>query len=150
MVMKDTDAGPNTIQLLVVADTWCDAKQACEEVWETLRERRGKVFVISPALTGRLRPLGSDIDTEFAAAERRLDDVVAQLREHGYVASGRVGDDDPLLAIKDALVHFQADEILVVTTAATDEIWRERKLVEQATDLGPPVSCVRVAEAAVQ
>ena len=148
--MNDTNTQPDTIQLLVVADTWCDAEQACEEVWENLRERRGKVFVISPALTRRLHTLVSDIDQEYAAAERRLNDVLAQLRERGYIASGRVGDQDPLLAIKDALFFFRADQILVVTTAATDETWRERKLVERATDLGLPVSCVRVAEAAIQ
>ena len=55
--MNDTNTRPDTIQLLVVADTWCDAEQACEEVWENLRERPGKVFVISPALTGRLHTL---------------------------------------------------------------------------------------------
>ncbi len=148
--MNDTNTRPDTIQLLVVADTWCDAEQACEEVWENLRERRGKVFVISPALTGRLHTLVSDIDQEYSAAERRLNDVLAQLRERGYIASGRVGDQDPLLAIKDALFFFRADQILVVTTAATEETWRERKLVERATDLGLPVSCVRVAEAAIQ
>ena len=114
------------------------------------RVQRGKVFVISPALTGRLHTLVSDIDQEYAAAERRLNDVLAQLRERGYIASGRVGDQDPLLAIKDALFFFRPDQILVVTTAATDETWRERKLVERATDLGLPVSCVRVAEAVVQ
>jgi hypothetical protein len=148
--MNETNTRPDTIQLLVVADTWCDAEQACEEVWENLRERRGKVFVISPALTGRLHTLVSDIDHEYAAAERRLNDVLAQLRERGYIASGRVGDQDPLLAIKDALFFFRPHQILVVTTAATDETWRERKLVERATDLGLPVSCVRVAEAATQ
>ena len=100
--MNETNTRPDTIQLLVVADTWCDAEQACEEVWENLREERGKVFVISPALTGRLHTLVSDIDHEYAAAERRLNDVLAQLRERGYIASARIGDQDPLLAIKDA------------------------------------------------
>ncbi len=150
MVMNDGNTRPNTMQLLVVADTWCDAEHACEEVWGTLGERRGKVFVISPALTGRLHTLASDIDQESAAAKRRLNDVLTQLRDRGYIASGRVGDQDPLRAIKDALFDFRADAILVVTTAATDETWSERKLVQRATDLGLPVSCVRVAEAAVQ
>ena len=150
MVMNDTNTGPDTIQLLVVADTWCDAERACEKVWETLRDRRGKVFVISPVLTGRLHTLTSDIDKESAAAKRRLNDVLTQLRDRGYIASGRVGDQDPLRAIKDALFDFRANAILVVTTAATDEIWSERNLVERGTDLGLPVSCVRVAEAAVQ
>jgi len=148
--MNETNTRRDTIQLLVVADTWCDAGQACEEVWETLGEQRGKVFVVSPALTGRVHTLVSDIDQELAAAERRLNRVLTQLRERGYIASGRVGDQDPLLAIKDALFFFQADEILVVTTAATDETWGERRLVERAIRLGPSVSCVRVAEAAVQ
>jgi GABA permease len=150
MVMNDTNIRPDRIQLLLVADTWCDAEHACEKVWETLGERPGKVFVISPVITGRLHSLADDIDKESAAAQRRLNDVLTQLRDRGYIASGRVGDEDPLRAIKDTLFDFRADAILVVTTAATDETWSERKLVERATNLGLPVSCVRVAEAAVQ
>jgi GABA permease len=147
MVTKDTGTGLEALQLLVVADTWCDPQHACDEVWQTLRNRRGKVFVVTPALTGRLHSLVSDIDQELAAAEQRLNQVLTQLRERGYIAGGRVGDQDPLLAVKDPLYQFQADEILVVATTATDESWVERSLLERATDLGLPVSCVRVAEA---
>jgi hypothetical protein len=149
VAMSDAKTGTDTIQLLVVPDTWCDAEHAFEEVWETSREGRGKVFVINPVLAGRVHTLASDIDKEFAAAGRRLKGVLTRLREHGYIASGRVGDQDPLLAIKDALLHFRADEILVVTPAATDEAWRDQTFVDRDTDLRPSVSCGRVAEAAV-
>jgi hypothetical protein len=38
-----------------------------------------------------------------------------------------------------------ADEIVIVTTDATEENWRKRDLVEKANALGLPVSCLRVA-----
>ncbi len=138
MAASDTDTVRQTIELLV-ADTWCDAQSACDEVWQTFGERPERIFVVAPAITGRLHALASDIDQERAAAERRLNDVLTQLRERGYIAGGKVGDEDPVLAIKDSLHQFRADEILVVATAATDENWRERKLLSRATGpLGHP------------
>lgn len=146
MAVSGTDTVREQIQLLVVADTWCVPQHACNEVWQTLGDRPGKIYVVTPALTSRLHTLTSDLDHELAAAEQRMNEVLTQLRERGYIANGRVGDEDPLLAINDTLFFFPADEILVVTTAATDESWRERRLLERASDLGLPVSCVRVAE----
>jgi hypothetical protein len=143
--MNERDMGRETVQMLVVADTWCDASTACDEVWRSIGERQGTIFVVSPALAGRLHSLVSDTDHELAAAEARLKSVLMQLREHGHVAGGTVGDEDPLVAIGDALRQFPAEEILVVTTTATDQNWRERGLFERATGLGLPVSCVLVA-----
>ena len=148
MAAGDTDTVREKIRLLVVADTWCDAQSACDAVWQTIGERPGRIFVVAPTLTGRLHALVSDIDQERAAAERRLNDVLTQLRERGYIARGKVGDEDPVLAIEDSLYRFRADEILVVATAATDENWRARRLSERVTTFGLPVSCVRVAAAA--
>ena len=150
MAVNDINAGRQTIALLVVADTWCEAESVCAEVWQALGHRQQTVLVVSPGLTSRLQSLTSDIDQGRADAERRLDSVVAQLRRHGYVASGTVGDENPAVAIEDALRNHQADEILIVTTETTDENWRERKLVERATALGLPVACVRVARAVME
>jgi len=97
MTASDTDAVREKIQLLVVADTWCDAPSACDEVWQTIGERPGRIFVVTPPITGRLHTLVSDIDQERVAAERRLNDVLTQLRERGYIAGGKVGDEDPAI-----------------------------------------------------
>lgn len=140
----DTKTVRKTVKMLIVADTWCDAGSACDEVWRRIGEQQVTVFVVSPALTSRVHSLVSDFDQEFEAAEQRLNGLLAELREHGYIASGRVGDEDPLRAIKDALYQFEPDELLIVTTSAMDENWRERRLLERAADLGVPVSCVRV------
>lgn len=146
MAASDTDTVRQRIQLLVVADTWCDAQSTCDEVWQTIGERPGRIFVVAPAITGEVHALLSDIDRERAAAERRLNDVLTQLRERGYIAVGKVGDDDPVLAIKDSLYEFRADAILVVATAATDTSWHERRFLGRATGLGVPVSYVRVSK----
>ena len=61
MTASDTDAVREKIQLLVVADTWCYAESACDEVWQTIGERPGRIFVVTPTITGRLHALVSDI-----------------------------------------------------------------------------------------
>ena len=59
MAAIDTDTVREKIQLLVVADTWCDAQSACDEVWQTIGERPGRIFVVAPAITGRLHDCGA-------------------------------------------------------------------------------------------
>ena len=148
-MMNSRNVVRQTIQLLVVADTWCDTRSVCDQVWQTIEDRRqGRIFVVSPALTGRLHSLVSDIDHELAAAERRLNGVLAELHEHGFAANGRVGDEDPVIAIEDVLLQFVTKHILVVTTPASAENWRERRLLERASAFGIPLACVQVGKTA--
>jgi hypothetical protein len=132
------------LRLLLVADARCDAKAACDVVPEIVADRGANVLVVSPARTTRLHSLVSDSDHEFVAAIRRLDRVLGELRKHGIVAIGTVGDEDPLLAIEDALQHFAADEVAVFTTDAANENWREHRLIEKGAALGLPLSCIHV------
>jgi hypothetical protein len=67
--------------------------------------------------------------------------------KHGIAATGTVGDEDPLLAIENALHQFAADEVAVFTTDTTDaanENWREQRLIEKAPALRLPLSWIRV------
>ena len=134
---------PQTLSLLLVADAWCDAKSMCKHVSSAILDRPANVFVVSPALTGRLHSLASDIDGAIAAAEVRLNAVIDELRASGVAAEGSVGDEDPLLAIKDSLHEFPATEILVVTDSSHQN-WRERHAGERLAALGLPFSVVQV------
>lgn len=134
---------PQRTSLLLVADAWCDAKSMCTHVSDAIRDRPANVFVVSPALTGRLHSLVSDIDGAIAAAGVRLNAVLDELRAAGVAAEGSVGDEDPLLAIKDSLYEFPATEILVVTDSSHQN-WRERHVIERLTALGLPFSFVQV------
>jgi pimeloyl-ACP methyl ester carboxylesterase len=114
----------------------------CEAVAQEI-EQPAKVFVVSPALTGRLRSLASDIDGAVAAAEQRLKAVLCELRSAGLAARGSVGDEDPLLAIEDTLREFTPTEILIVTSDSSHENWRERHIRQRVAALGLPVRFVQ-------
>jgi hypothetical protein len=128
--------------LLLVADAWCDAKSVCEAVAQEIGHP-AKVFVVSPALTGRLQSLASDIDGAVAAAEQRLKAVLGELRSAGFAVRGSVGDEDPLLAIEDTLREFTPAKILIVTSNSSHENWRERHIRQRVAALGLPVSFVQ-------
>jgi hypothetical protein len=72
-------------------------------------------------------------DTRRAAAGRRLDRTLAQLREAGIAAHGLVVDTDPLNAVKDGLAVLEppADEILVSTHPVQKSGWLRRDLISQ-------------------
>jgi hypothetical protein len=125
-------------ELLLVADGWCDAKGVCDAVAQEIGHP-ANVFVVSPALTGRLQSLASDIDGAVAAAGQRLEAVLDELRSAGFAVRGSVGDEDPLLAIEDALREFMPTEILIVTNDCSHENWRERHIRQRVAALGLPV-----------
>lgn len=103
-------------RLLVVAnETLATGTEPVREVVARRPDgRRLEVLVVAPALCGRLERWTSD-DRPRRAAEQRLRGYLAVLAARGIRAEGVVGDDDPLLAIDDALEMFDADEVLVAT-----------------------------------
>lgn len=109
-----------------------------EELLAILREKSAdvdeRVRVVCPALNSQLRHWASDEDGARAAAQRRLDASLEQLRGHGITAEGEVGDSDPLQAIEDALRTFGADEIVISTHPEGRSNWLERNIVGLARD----------------
>ena len=85
------------------------------------------VCVIAPALTSRLHSWVSDIDAEYREADERMKMLVTGIDSAGPAVSGRVGDEDPLQAVADALVEFPADALIIGVHAADDANWRERR-----------------------
>jgi hypothetical protein len=65
-------------------------------------------------------------------AALRLAAGLESLSAAGIDADGHVGDPDPLLAIADALFHFDADEIVIATPPPGRLHWLTRDLVERA------------------
>ena len=114
-------------------------------------EERGhtELLLVCPALAGsRLQHLASDIDDARREAESRLHRSLAALRDAGFSASGRVGDEDPLAAAKDALASFGADEVIISTHPPARSRWLERGVVEQIRrDVSLPITHVVVEHA---
>ena len=94
-----------------------------------------EVLVVAPALNSRLRHWTSDEDRARSQAQERLDASLAALEAEGIHAQGRVGDDDPLQALEDALRTFGADEIIVSTHPPGRSNWLERGVVRRVREL---------------
>src|SRR5690349_20158036 len=104
------------------------------------------VIVIAPAMekTPLQHALG-DVDAAAREAGRRLDASLAELSGAGISALGEVGDSDPVIAAKDALRKYPADEILIVAHADDQARWFEAGLFERAQEeLYPPLRLVAI------
>ena len=91
-----------------------------------------EVRVVAPTLTTRLQSWVSDIDGAASAADERMQAIVGSIESTGQrAAAGNVGDEDPLLAIEDALAEFQADALILAAHTPDAESWHERGLRER-------------------
>lgn len=96
----------------------------------------------SPALLERLRACMAEGDCEFhvvvparhpyglwsegqviAAAEERLAEAMAEYQRMGATVTGEVGDASPVLAVVDALLGRQFDEIILSTHSPGVSRW---------------------------
>jgi hypothetical protein len=134
---------PDPHRLLVLADARCPGDRICDSVAARLAGRDADVLVVAPVLASPLHYLADDEDAERHEAEKRLAAVVTGLRRRGLHVEGRIGDDDPLQALGDALAEFPAGEALLVTSA--DGHWLEGSLFERARRLVPVLERVDAA-----
>ena len=82
------------------------------------------VRVVAPlAQLSRLQWLANDEDRERVAAAQRADRVANQVTAAADTVASDT--DDVILAIKDALQEFAADEILIVTSPDGHKSWLE-------------------------
>ena len=64
-----------------------------------------------------------DEDEAEAAAQERLDQVLARLKAMGVAATGEVGSKDPVAAVHDALRSHAAEEIILSTLPVRVSRW---------------------------
>src|SRR5918912_2833879 len=93
-----------------------------------------EVLVVAPALSSRKRFLLADPDPAIERAEAVQEETVERLDEEGVDAAGDTGESDPLLALQDALVTYDADEVVLFTHSGGKLNWLEDGLVEQANE----------------
>jgi hypothetical protein len=132
-------------RILVIANETVGGHTLRSAILERSLGVREEVLVVTPALNSPIRHWVSDDDGARAAAQRRLEESLAQLAEAGVEARGEVGDGDPLQAIEDALRTFGADEIIISTHPEGRSNWLERGIVENARERFPvPITHVVV------
>jgi hypothetical protein len=93
-----------------------------------------EVLVVAPALNSKKRFFLADPDPAIERAEQVQEETVERLDEGGIDAAGDTGEEDPLLALQDALVTYDADEIVLFTHSGGKRNWLEDGLVEQAKE----------------
>jgi GABA permease len=99
-----------------------------------------EVLVVAPALNTKKRFFLADPDPAIERADAVQEETVERLSEQGIDAAGDTGEEDPLLALQDALVSYDADEIVLFTHAGGKQNWLEDGLVERAKQrFDPPV-----------
>jgi len=107
-----------------------------------------EVLVVAPALNTKTRFFLADPDPAIDRAQQVQEETVERLEEGGVDAapSATAGEEEPLLALQDALATYPADEIVLFTHAGGDRNWQEEGLIDQAKERfgGTPVRHVVV------
>jgi hypothetical protein len=134
------------MHVLVVANETVTGRKLIEAV-ERRRDGDLRVTVICPVNQPE-RGYVVYQDTRRAAAGRRLDKTLAQLREEGISAHGLVVETDPVTAVRDAIHQLEppVDEVIVATHPVQKSGWLRRNVVDRirgAAD-GRPVEHVVV------
>ncbi len=93
-----------------------------------------EVLVVAPALNSKTRFFLADPDPAIDRAQDVQEETVERLGEGGIDAAGGTGEEDPLLALQDALVTYDADEIVLFTHPGGKSNWLEEGLVDQAKE----------------
>jgi hypothetical protein len=116
-------------------------------VMERDRASPASFHVVVPATPTRDHLMWSEGEASVVAL-RRLDDALGWMRAVDATATGEVGDASPALAVADALLHGEFDEILVSTLPAGPSRWIRQDLPRRlARRTGLPVTHVVAADA---
>ena len=93
------------------------------------------VMVLAPARIGFLDRWASDVEGARRAAQHNLVITVASLAKAGIAAEARVGDEDFVQAVEDALGDFAATEVIMVTGSDEDDPHAARGAAELGSRL---------------
>jgi non-heme chloroperoxidase len=136
-----TNGGPPAKRILIITNEAVANPARVPDVVADQVRRADAVRVVAPALTSRLHSWVSDVDAEYREADERMRMLVSGIDASGPVVSGEIGDEDPLLAVADALVEFPADALILGVHASNDANWRERRFSKKVRErFGLPVT----------
>jgi nucleotide-binding universal stress UspA family protein len=123
-------------RIIAVAAEPIDAQVLRQAVGDREAEQ-AEVLVVAPALDSKVRFWMSDPDPGIERAEQVAEESAERMGEQGVDAVPDTGEPDPLQAIQDALVTFEADAIVLCTHPGGQENWREEGLVDKARERFP-------------
>ena len=118
-------------RVLVVIDEACPSHALCSAIRRSAAREPVEALVIAPAHGSPATQWYVDEDAARADATHRLRGCVACLTGDGIRTRARLSDPDPVLAIRDALHDFAADEIHLITAPQRASGWLRPNVVER-------------------
>lgn len=124
---------------------------ATEALRDAVRARAARgpatFHLVVPAHPHGLHKVVDPQDGDAGAAERTLAEALPLLSEAvGAKVTGHVGDDEPLMAIEDAINRAPYDELIISTLPRRLSRWLRLDLVSKARGTGLPVTHVEASE----
>jgi hypothetical protein len=132
-------------RLLVVVGRPVEDAAALAEIARDARAGEGdaaEVLILAPARIGFLDRWASDVEEARRRAQRNLVITVASLAKVGVAADARVGDEDLVQAVEDAVGGFAASEVILVAGGDDEEAARAARELESR--LEPRFRCLLV------
>ena len=118
-----TDPSDARRTILIVANETLASPSLASAVAERLSAGRCAFHVVVPATPVGTHLLTWDEDEAIAAAHDRLEAVLDRLRALGAEAEGEIGNRDPVIAVGDAMLGRDVDEIILSTLPESRSRW---------------------------
>jgi nucleotide-binding universal stress UspA family protein len=132
-------------RLLFVADTAVADVDELPPAVRTVIDEAAEVYVLTPALPGRLAWLADDVDRFRHLADERLDTVLGHMHSIDAHVSGVALRGSVLTVIADAVAEFQPDHMLIALRSSEHVNWQEHKLIARIEErFGLPVTTYAV------
>ena len=121
-------------RLLVIANETLESPKVIDELRYWAEGAGAEIEVVVPIQRRGLlsRFTGGDDSAARERARGRLDRMLAALGDAGFVPSGRLGDEDPLLALADAAAEISPDAVVISTHPAGRSRWLQSELITRA------------------
>jgi hypothetical protein len=133
-------------RVLVLANRTADSPQLRDALLERRDQGPIAVTLLVPAAWEAQDPHGG-----METGRRRVRAALHNLRDTGLEVQCRVGDADPITALREAWDPDRYDEVIVSTLPSRVSKWLQIDLPRRAQRItGGPVTHVEAAEAAVQ
>jgi len=131
-------------QLLAIVTEDLEGPEPIEQIRRYVDGDGVELRVVVPAIEATpFRHTLGDVDEPRHDAEQRLERCLRALERSGIVASGEVGDPDPVQSAQDALLKAPADEVLIFEHEQAQARWFENGLLERAQEgIEPPLHMV--------
>src|SRR3954451_1278663 len=117
-------------RLLFVSDAAVADVDELPPVVRAIIDAAIEVYVLTPALPGRLAWLADDVDRFRHYADERLDTVLTSMHAIGADAGGAAGRGSVVTVIADAVSAFEPDHIVIALHVSEHANWQERRLIE--------------------